>query len=53
MDHFLNDKINFLDIPNVIEQILDKHDFINNLELEDINYLTDWTKQYIKGSIHD
>jgi len=53
VDSFLNDKINFLDIPNVIEQVLDKHDFINSLELEDINYLTDWTKQYIKDSIHD
>ena len=50
--NFLNDKINFLDIPNMIEQVLEKHNFINHLELEDINYLIDWTKQYIKDSIY-
>ena len=38
---FLNDKINFLDIANMIEDVLEKHDFIENLQLDDINYLID------------
>ena len=53
VDNFLNDKIKFLDIPNIIEEALAKHAFIDDIELEDISYLTEWTKQYIKDHIYD
>jgi len=48
----LNGKINFLDIPRMIEEVLEKHDTIENLKLDDINYLMDWTKQYMRENIY-
>ena len=48
VDNFLNDKIRYLDISNGIEDILDKHEFIKDLTIDDINYLTEWTKKYMK-----
>ena len=53
VDCFLNDKIQFLDIPNIIEGALGSHDFIKDITLDDINYLKEWTQQYIKEEIHD
>ena len=50
---FLNNKITFLDIPRVIEDVLEKHDFIKKINFDDISYLMHWTKEYIKESIHD
>ena len=52
VENFLNDKIKYLDIPSLIEKALDNHEFIPNLNLDDINYLTDWTKKYIKEIIN-
>ena len=52
VNHFLNGKINFLDIPRMIEEVLEKHDTIENLKLDDINYLMDWTKQYMRENIY-
>ena len=53
VDYFLNDKIKFLDIPHMIEEVLGKHEFIQNVTLDDINYLMIWTKQYMKEKIND
>ena len=53
VNNFLNNKINFLDIPLLIEEALDKHNNIETLKLEDINYLMDWTKTYMEGKIND
>jgi len=53
VDYFLNDKIQFLDIPNIIEGTLAAHDFIKDITLDDINYLTGWTQRYIQEEIHD
>jgi len=53
VDNFLNNKIKYLDISNGIEEILNKHEFIDNLTIENINYLTDWTTQYMKEKIND
>ena len=52
VENFLNDRIQYLDIPNFIEEALDKHEFIKNLTLDDINYLTMWTKNYIERRIN-
>ena len=52
VNHFLNDRIKFLDIQNKIEEVLMRHDFIKNLSLDDINYLMNWTKQYLKENIN-
>ena len=53
VDSFLNDKIRYLDISNGIEEILDKHEFIKDLTIDDINYLTGWTKKYMKEKYND
>ena len=53
VEYFLSDKIQFLDIPNIIEETLSTHDFIKDITLDDINYLKGWTQQYIKEEIHD
>jgi len=50
---FLNNKINYLDIPNTIEEILNEHEFINQINLDDINYLMDWTKKYMEQKFND
>ena len=50
---FLNDKISFLDIPNIIEGTLESHEFIKDISLDDIAHLTAWTQEYIKGKIND
>ena len=48
---FLNDKVSYIDIPNIIEKVMEKHDAIENLNLEKIKMLIDWTKNFIKGEI--
>ena len=53
VDKFLNNKINYLDIPNGIEQVLEEHKFIQEVNLDDIKHLTSWTKEYIKEKFND
>ena len=52
VEGFLNDRLQYLDIPNFIQDALNEHEFIQNLTLDDINYLTNWTKKYIKEKIN-
>ena len=52
VESFLNDRLQYLDIPNFIQDALNEHEFIQNLTLDDINYLTNWTKKYIKEKIN-
>ncbi len=47
VDLFLNKKIEFIDIPQIIESCIEKHDYINNPSLEDILGQIDWVKNYI------
>ena len=47
VDLFLNKKIKFIDIPQIIESCIEKHDYINNPSLEDILGQIDWVKNYI------
>ena len=48
---FLSDKVSYIDIPNIIEKAMERHDPINSLDLEKIKMLIDWTKNFIKGEI--
>ena len=52
VEGFLNDRLQYLDIPNFIQDALNEHEFIQNITLDDINYLTNWTKKYIKEKIN-
>ena len=44
---FLDKKISFIDIPQIIELCIEKHDYINHPSLEDILGQIDWVKNYI------
>ena len=48
---FLSDKVSYIDIPNIIEKAMERHDPIDRLDLEKIKMLIDWTKNFIKGEI--
>ena len=47
VDLFLNDKITFIQIPDIIEDCMSNHSYINSPKLSDILSLTKWTKNYI------
>ena len=44
---------NIVGTYTLLEEALDKHNTIENLKLEDINYLMDWTKRYMEGKINN
>ena len=48
VDLFLNEKIIFTQIPDIIEECMNNHSYINSPTLSDILSLTKWTKNYIK-----
>ena len=48
---FLTNKIQFNDIPKLIEMSLEKHCHINSPTLEDIDFLVDWTHSFISEEI--
>ena len=47
-DKFLNNKINFTDIPYLIGMALDNHEFTKNPSIEDILYLEKWTEEFLE-----
>ena len=47
VDMFLNDIIRFVDIQNVIDDVLNKHQNIKNPEISDIEYATKLTEEYL------
>ena len=51
VDLFLNNKIQFLDIPTLIEKSIEKHDYVNSPSLDDINNLMQWTSNFINEEI--
>ncbi|WP_099187188.1 1-deoxy-D-xylulose-5-phosphate reductoisomerase [Tepidibacter mesophilus] len=51
VSEFLNDKIKFYDIPMYIEKALEKHSSIEEPTLEEILYIDDWSRKFIKESI--
>ena len=48
---FLDDKINFVDIPILIESALAAHPIAQHPDLENIQELTTWTQKFILGKI--
>ena len=50
---FLNKKINFLDIPKLIELCLEKHDYISKPNLEDIINQIEWAQNFIDSNLKD
>ena len=51
VDLFLNDKVSFEMIPNIIEKTMIKHKYVKNPDLLDIKDLTNWTKKYISNMV--
>jgi len=49
---FLDDQINFVDIPTLIESALAAHPIVEHPDLGDIQELTTWTQQFVKGKIN-
>lgn len=49
VDKFINKKIRFIDIPNLIDSALNNHKFIKNPSLADILSLKEWTDNYLEG----
>ena len=47
VDMFLNNKIKFIKINNIIETCLSKHNNISNPDLDDIYGTMQWTEEYI------
>ncbi|SHG93481.1 1-deoxy-D-xylulose-5-phosphate reductoisomerase [Tepidibacter thalassicus] len=48
VSEFLNDNIKFYDIPLYIEKALEKHSCVNNPTLEEILYVDNWSREFIK-----
>ena len=51
VDLFLNDKISFERIPDIIEKTMLKHNYIKNPDLLDIENLTRWVEDYIPNMV--
>lgn len=51
VSEFLNDTIKFYDIPKYIEKALEKHSSIEEPTLEEILYIDDWSRAFVKESI--
>ena len=48
---FLNNFIQFSDIPNLIENALNQHEFIDSPDLKTISEISQWTVNYIHDEI--
>jgi 1-deoxy-D-xylulose-5-phosphate reductoisomerase len=45
VDKFLNKEVSFLDIPKIIESVMNKHIPVRNPELEEILEIDDWARK--------
>ena len=50
---FLDKKINFLDIPKLVELCLEKHNYISRPTLEEIIGQIEWTQKFINTNLKD
>ena len=46
---FLKNDILFTDIPNIVRDACEKHDWIENPSLEDLQNIIDWSKEFVKS----
>jgi 1-deoxy-D-xylulose-5-phosphate reductoisomerase len=51
VNEFLEDKIGFYDIPYYIEKALEKHPTISNPNLDEILYIDNWSREFIKDCL--
>ena len=51
VEAFLNNYIQFSDVPNLIENALNQHEFIDNPDLRTIFEISQWTENYIHDEI--
>jgi 1-deoxy-D-xylulose-5-phosphate reductoisomerase len=51
VNEFLEDKIGFYDIPYYIEKALEKHPIISNPNLDEILYIDNWSREFIKDCL--
>lgn len=49
---FLNDKIGFLDIGDIVEMAMNDHNVIKNPEISDILDADLWAREYVRQNIH-
>ncbi len=47
VEYFLNGKIKFWDIINIIEEVLERHEYKSRLTIEDIFYLHNWARNEV------
>ena len=48
---FLNGYISFIDIPSLIEEAIDQHEWISSPDLDTIFHISKWTSQHIQNQI--
>ena len=48
VDKFLKKEIAFLDIPRIIQDVMDKHELVENPSLSDIVNVDDWARKICK-----
>ena len=48
---FLNQEIKFMDIPRMIEKTISKHSSIESPSLNEIDDLSDWTRDYLNSEV--
>jgi 1-deoxy-D-xylulose 5-phosphate reductoisomerase len=48
---FLSEHISFIQIPNLIEDALNQHEWMDTSDLEIISHLSKWTNNYIQDQI--
>ena len=46
---FLNQEINFNEIPSIIEMACEKHDFVSEPSLDDILNIEKWSTDFVKS----
>ena len=49
---FLNDKIEFLEIAEVVEKAMDAHKTIASPSARDILEADLWAREYVRGALH-
>ena len=53
VENFLNKRIHFTDIPKMIEDCISRHSPIESPNLDEIDSLSIWTKEYLNKEVLD
>lgn len=52
VEMFLNNKISFTDIAEVINKAIENHEFIKDPKIDDIIYIDDWVRDYCRELVN-